>query len=1140
MMKRRFTLIALFGMVLFAEGQRRYTAASVLSTGSWTKVSVDHQGIYKISASFLKNAGLAGSIPSANIRIFGTGGGVLPESNQQAITDDLPELTIEMNDGGDGIFDGSDFFLFYAAGPNQWVFNSTTREFEYRKNPYSDRSYYYINTGNTPGKRIAEMPAVLNPSKLVVEFDEHYRHELDSINFLRSGKEWYGEPFGVQGGKPSSRDFNLNFSGIVLGSDFTLNSEVVGRSFEKPNRMQVLLNGQPLFEHSTAPLVGTLLEPTANMSRKSGKAKLTGNGLVIGYRLNAGSATAEAWLNWFELHFRRSLDMQGLKQLSFRDLNSVSASGTASFSIRNGTGIAVWDVSNPLLPAKLKTSLTGTDLRFASETSSLHEYIAFNPAQLEEPDLLGSVANQNLHGVGQPNMVIVADKSMAAEAKRLADFHAQKDGLKSVVVEPEQVYNEFSAGTPDPTAIRNFMKMLFDRAGNDPAAKPRYLLLFGGASYVYKEKNSDRKNLVPSYQSESSLDPLTSYVTDDYFGYLDDDDDINQNLPAPLLDLGIGRIPARTTLQARQAVDKILQYHGKASLGSWRNDITLVADDEDFNIHLNDAEYHAALIASESPVWNLKKIYLDAFKQESGTGGSRYPEVNAAISRVINEGTLIWNYSGHGSSTRLAQEAILDKEMVGSWGNANRLPLVITATCDFAPFDDPSQFSIGEDLFVGRSNGAIGLMTTTRLVFASSNRIINNHFFKYLLKRDNANKYPSLGTALMDSKNFTVVNSGDYINARKFTMLGDPAMKLAMPEYSVRSTTINGRPISKGVDTLRSLNRYTIEGEIRTPTGLLATDFNGDVYPEVFDKPTVLKTLGNDAQSRVVNFNSLQNLLYKGKVSATNGKFSFSFIVPKDINFQFGQARVSYYADNGTYDAQGVDENLVVGGLGNQVPNDNAGPSIKGYLNNVQFVNGGIVNETPLLLVHLADASGINLSGNGIGHEITAVIDGNFRETIVLNDYFKAVSNALLNGTIEFRLPPLSEGNHKILLKAWDVFNNSSEYTLLCKVVKQDSIKVVRLFNYPNPVYHSTQFSFSLEGPYAGARAELTILTVEGQALRTLTKAINETGLRSIEIEWNGRDEKGNRLGRGVYVYQLTIMSKTGKLTRKVQKLIIV
>lgn len=1138
-MKSWFILFAIFGLALVAAGQRRYSPVSVLSNGQWTKVSIVRQGVYKITASFLKNAGYAVPVPTANIRLFGTGGGVLPESNQASIEDDLPEMAIEMADGGDGIFDGNDYFLFYANGPDQWVFNPLSRGFWFNKNPYSEKSFYFIRIGNGSAKRILELPTPTGPTLTVTDFDEHFRHERDSINFLRSGKEWYGETFGAQAGKLLSRDFNVNLSGALVGSDFILNSEVVGRSFEKPNRIQVLLNNQPVFEHSTDALVGTLLEPAANMSRKSGTGKVAGNGLLVGYRLAPGSANAEAWLNWFEIHFRRSLDLQGLSQLAFRDLKSVSPAGKAMFSIRNGTGFAVWDVTNPLNPGKLKSSFLGTELRFAQDASTLHEYIAFNPLQTEVPAFEGTVQAQNLHAMGPQDMVIVVDRSMVAEARRLADFHAQRDGLKAVVVETEQLYNEFSSGTQDPTAVRNFIKMFYDRAGSDPGARPRYLLLFGGASYVFKEKQAEKKNLVPSYQSESSLDPLTSYVSDDYFGYLDDGDDINQSLPAPLLDIGIGRIPARTLLQARQAVDKILQYHNKASLGTWRNEITLVADDEDYNIHLNDAEYHSSLIAAETPVWNLKKIYLDSYNQESGTGGSRYPEVNTAISRKINEGTLIWNYSGHGSSSRLAQEAILDKEMINSWENATRLPLIITATCDFAPFDDPGQLSIGEDLFVGRSNGAIGLMTTTRLVFASSNRIINNNIFRFLLKRDVKNKYPTLGTALMDSKNFTVVNSGDYINARKFTMLGDPAMKLAMPEYVVRSTTINGRAITKGSDTLRSLNRYTIEGEVLTAAGTIANDFNGDVYPEVFDKPALVKTLGNDPLSRVVNYSSFQHLLFSGKTTAVNGKFSYSFIVPKDINFQFGQARVSYYAENGIYDAQGVDENLVVGGLGNQSPNDNTGPAVVGYLNNTQFINGSTVNETPLLLVHLSDAAGINLAGNGIGHEITAVIDGNYRETIVLNDYFEPASSGLMKGIIRFRLPRLSEGNHKIHLKAWDVFNNSGEYTIMCKVVKQDSIVITRLSNYPNPFYYSTLFSFNLDGASVGSVAELTVLTLEGQPLRTFSRAINETGLRSIEVEWNGRDDRGNRMSRGIYIYQLTIRSREGKLTRKVQKLII-
>lgn len=1139
-MRSRFILFLLFGLVLFAEGQRRYSPISVLSSGQWSKVSINHQGVYKVTASFLKTAGFPSSNPSADIRIFGTGGGVLPESNRAMIEDDLPEIAIEMFDGGDGVFDGNDHLLFYAPGPDHWTFDPQARSFVFKKNPYSDKSFYFIRIGTGASKRVKEIPTPLNPTLVVSEFDEHFRHELDSINFLRSGKEWYGESFGTQAGKLSSRDFNVNLPGAVAGSDFMLNSEVVGRSFEKPNRILVQLNNQPVLEHSTDALAGTLLEPAASMNRKSGSGKIIGNGLLVGYRLNGGSANAEAWLNWFELHFRRSLDAQGLSRLAFRDLKSLSSSTKATFSIRNAAGFTVWDITDPLNPGKLKSSFAGTELRFINDVSTLHEYIAFNPLETVSPTFEEKVRPQNLHAIGQQDMIIIADKAMYVEAKRLADFHAQRDGLKSLVVETEQLYNEFSSGTPDPTAIRNFVKMFYDRAGATPEVKPKYLLLFGGASYIFKEKQADRKNLVPSYQSASSLDPLTSYVSDDYFGYLDDNEDINQSLPAPLLDIGIGRIPARTIIQARQAVDKIIQYHGKSALGSWRNEITLVADDEDYNIHLNDAESHSSLISAETPVWNLEKIYLDAFQQESGTGGSRYPDVNAAISRKINAGTLIWNYIGHGSSSRLAQESILDKDMINSWENADRLPLFITATCDFAPFDDPGQLSLGEDLFVGRSNGAIGLMTTTRLVFASSNRIINNNIFRFLLKKDAKNGYPTLGTALTDSKNFTTVNSGDFINARKFTMLGDPAMKLAMPEYSVRSTTINGRIITKGSDTLRSLNSYTIEGEVLTPSGTLAIDFNGDVYPEVFDKPSLIKTLGNDPLSKVVNFSSSQHLLFSGKTRASNGKFSFSFIVPKDINFQFGQARVSYYAENGAYDAQGLDENLVVGGLGNPSQNDNTGPLVIGYLNNTQFVNGNAVNETPLLLVHLSDASGINLTGNGIGHEITAVIDDNYRETIVLNDYFVPESSGLLKGIVRFRLPQLSVGKHTILLKAWDVFNNSGVYTITCEVIKQDSIKITRLFNYPNPFYSSTIFSFNLEGASLGSVADLQVLTLGGQPLRSFNKTINENGLRSIEIEWNGRDERGNQLSRGVYIYQLTIRSREGKLTRKVRKLIII
>jgi hypothetical protein len=487
----------------------------------------------------------------------------------------------------------------------------------------------------------------------------------------------------------------------------------------------------------------------------------------------------------------------------------------------------------------------------------------------------------------------------------------------------------------------------------------------------------------------------------------------------------------------------------------------------------------------------------------------------------------------------LAQESILVKDMVAGWKNINRLPLFVTATCDFAPFDNPAEFSLGEDLFIGRRNGAIGLVTTTRLVFASSNKIINNNFFAFLFKKNSEQQLPALGTALQDTKNFTIVNTGDYINARKFTLLGDPALKLAIPDYSVTINTINGRSISPNADTLRSQNNYTIDGEVLTPSGALATDFNGYVYPTVYDKAAKISTLANDSESGKVDFSSQVNKLFDGKVKAENGRFSFTFIVPRDINYQYGNGRISLYAENGVYDASGVDERLVVGGLGNELSNDAIGPDIKGYLNDETFKNGDVVGESPLLIAKLYDASGINISGIGIGHDITAVIDGDNRNMIILNDFLEPELSGLLKGTVRFQLPQLSEGKHRIVIKAWDVFNNSGECIIDCEVIRQKEILITRLINYPNPFSGSTRFLFNLDGPYAGAEAQIDIFTFSGQLVKKLAKAINEVDGRSIEIEWNGRDDSGDALGRGIYIFRLIIKGREGQVSKKIQKLII-
>lgn len=1128
--------IAFFVKSLLVNGQKSYTPNSVLGKGKWIKISTSSAGIYKVTSNQLKAAGFSGNISSEKLRLFGNGGGILPESNSAWVQDDLAEVSIELSDGGDGIFDGNDYFIFHSPGAHQWIFDEKTKQYRFQKNFYSNKSYYFVQLSELSGLRISSAPVLSNPVRQVTTFYEHYHQELDSISFLRSGKEWYGEDFSNQNGRKSVREFQVA-TNAVAGQKVRVVSDLIGRSFAQSNRMPVSLNGVRLFDHQTLPLVGSILEPAANPNRQEGEALIASNSISLSYQFNGSGINAEAWLNWFDVHYTRNLDMQGLKILSFRDTSLMLPGNTAEYRISNpAANSIVWDITNPLKPRKV-TVQAGNPLKFVQDIPFIKEYLVFDPSQIPLSVVEGEVANQDLHATGPQDMVIVTDPLYMEQAERLAEFHRQKQGLRVLTVDPGKIFNEFSSGTPDPSAIRNFLKMLYDKAGSDIGKRPRFLLLFGTTSYIQNENSKGYGNKVPSYQSESSLDPLTSYVTDDFFGFLDDNEDINRNSPSPMLDIGIGRIPARNLMQATTVVNKILNYHSIHSFGSWRNNITLVADDEDYNLHLNDAELHSALIGARSPAWNLQKIYLDGFVQEGGTSGSFYPAVNTTITNGINRGTLLWNYSGHGGSSRLAQEAILDKKLISVWNNSNRLPLFITATCDFAPFDDLTQFSLGEDLLMTRSSGAIGLMTTTRLVFASSNRVINNNFLNSMLSRNSKGEVPALGSALMEAKNFTVQNSGDFVNARKFIMLGDPAMKIGIPEYNVRAISLNGKSIAGNPDTIRATEEYELKGEILKPDGTLASDFNGDVYSTLYDKPSTLKTLANDPQSRAVDYPSSDVILHNGMVKAQNGQFSFKFTAPRDMDLRMGNGRISFYANNEKYDAAGGTQKLVVGGLGNNMTSDKQGPILTGYLDTISFRNGDLVRASPMLYVDLSDASGINLTGS-LGHEIIAVIDGDKSGAIILNGLFTPAPEKN-SGSIVIQLPFLSAGKHTVAVRAWDVFNNSATLTLDFKVNTFNSILISKLQCIPNPVSGKAIFKAEIDGPTDAADVQLTIFALGGQAVKSFRSTINEPSLRSLLIEWDGKDDRGNALGTAVYAYMLQIKTREGILSRKHGKIIV-
>lgn len=1137
---RRFTVITLSFICFFAtslSAQRVYKTNSVLSSGVWGKISIKESGVYKIDVSFLAALGFnTSNISSTSIRLFGNGGNMLSEANADIPVDDLAENAIMVVDGGDGFFNGSDYFLFYGAGADQWIKDSLNKRFAHQKNIYSDSAYYFITIGGT-GKRIASVQVTTPPTLTVNSFNERVFHELDTINLLSSGKEWLGEEFADAPGKTLSRSFSVNIPNLVITTPATMISNCVARSINVPSRFDVRVNNQ-LLQQINIPSTGAgLYDLFAQQSQTQSDILLPQESLQINFTYVPGGFNSQGWLNFFEIQARRNLVLNNSGQMSFRDWNSVG-NNICEFIIRNAiNNTQVWDVTDPFSIVRMQGNLSSNEFRFVNDAVRLREYIAFNPANALIPGNAGRLQNQDLHNSQQTDYIIVTNSLLLSQAERLASFHRQRN-LKVTIVTTDKIFNEFSSGLQDPVAIRDFVKMYFDKAGSNPANRPKYLLLFGDASFDYKNRIANNTNLVQAYQSKIFLDPLSTYTSDDFFGFLDDNEDINSGLVTNLLDVGIGRIPAKNAEEAKNYVDKVISYFSKESFGAWRNNVSFIADDEDNNLHLQDAELITGTV-SANPIFNIQKIYLDAFHQESGSAGSRYPTVNETINNQIANGTLVFNFIGHGGSARLAEEVILDQPMINGWSNATRLPLFVTATCDFAPYDNPFTNSLGENILLRPKTGGIAMMTTTRLVFSFSNRIMNNNYLQFAMQPDANGKYRSLGEAVMAAKNFTYQSSGDLINNRKFTLLGDPALTLAFPQFKIKTTKLNYVDPLLRTDTLSAGEKVVIEGEVTDNNGSLLSTLNGSVSPVVFDKPKTITTKANDPGSQQTTFQEQSNILFKGKATVTNGKFSFSFKVPKDINYQFGHGKISYYAEDGIKDGSDFFNGFIIGGSITAIDNDQDGPEIKAWLNDEKFVNGSIVNQRPVLILKLADSSGINTSGTGIGHDITAMLDNNSNQIFNLNNFYEADLDKYGQGHARFQLPELEPGIHSLKIKAWDVLNNSSEFILDFSVVNDDELVIDHVLNYPNPFTTKTQFWFEHNKPGQDLLVQIHIFSLAGRVVKTIEKTINTVGNRSSEVDWDGRDDFGDKIGRGVYVYRLKVFCPGSKPRTVTEKLVI-
>jgi len=1105
-----------------------YANNSVLSSGVWHRLGITKTGVYRLDYNDFENMGLnPKQINPKNIRIYGNYNGILPEANSISRPNNLMENAISVEAGSDGHFDQGDYVLFYARGPMTWRYNPFTGRYDHQINIYTDTTWYFLTVSDKPGKRIATEESLnVTPKYIVTKNYDYQVHEKDLENLIASGKQWYGERLN---GDTMERVFNFSFPDLRKDKAVYLHFDMVARSF-KNTYYKLWVNNQLVIDSSR---IYRILSATGMFARDSDRTLAffaDSSKLKVRVKYFSEDAVATAWINYIELNVVRDLSFTGT-QMTFADPR-VSAKGNVSRFVmsRANSALRIWDVSNIYNTTEIAYSLNGSELSFTVPTDLVRKFIAFDGSEYFHPVSFKAVANQNLHSIAHADMIIIAPKVFSNQAKRLAQFHINQDGLQCIVVEPQQIYNEFSSGSQDVSAIRDFIKMLYDKNVFD--GKPGYLLLFGDGSFDYRNRLPDNTNFVPTYESKESLRETGSYVTDDFFGLLDE----NEGASAiGNLDIGIGRFPVSTPDEAKSAVDKVEHYmsHSDTVMRNWRNRICFVADDQDNNLHLKQAEKLSNIVDTDYPFININKIYSDAFTKVKIPEGYRYPEVNKRINQQMGKGVLIMNYTGHGGLIGWSDELILDLSAINAFDNFNNLPLFITATCEFSRFDDPNFVSAGEYTFLNKHGGAIGLLTTTRLAYANANIVLNKRIYKHLITRENGS--PSrLGDLIRLAK---IPSNDNFLN---FVLLGDPALRLAIPYNNVVTTEINAQPVGQKTDTVHALSKVTVKGEIRNEKGLKIDDFNGFVYPKIFDKPTRYSTRGNDGNSYPQAFYVQDKVLFSGKVSVVKGKFSFSFVVPKDISYRYGFGKISYYAFDTVHmtDAKGFYRNLFIGGMNDGFIPDSQGPDIALYFNNRHFVSGGITSSNPELIADVSDEQGINATGLGLGRDITVWLDNDKSTQQTINIYFKMDVDSYQKGTIAYPLKNISEGMHTLTLKVWDIQNNSSEKTIAFDVVKRGELLLWDVKNYPNPFSSTTFFNFKHNRPGQVLDVNINIYSIQGRFVCNIHRKLTGNRDEITPILWDGRDVNGNEIKQGVYLYTVSVFDSQGNIVVRRQKFI--
>ena len=1111
------TLIFL-GSIGMLKGQN-----SPLATGQWYKISVTQDGVYKIDVQDFLNMGFStAQLESDKIQMFGHHGGMLPE-----IIDTRPlglqEMAIEVIDNnGNGKLDGSDYVLFYGESPDKWKVSGN--QYRHVRNIYADASNYFITIGTNFGKRIGEIPSLANrPSQVFTQADYVWYHDVDLINPAHMGRDWAGEAIGL-----NSNSLNLKYNlPTNLKDSAKVRIQVFNVSNVSGSTMKYTVNGETK-NQAFPPIDKDSYEYIKQ--NQAFYSDIRSKELNVNFEIFKTNNQSHAYLDYIELEGK--LDLQNLN--GFTVLRTIEANKYSEIEFSMG-GITnqhkVWDLENLNDIKALKLNVT-SNAGYVNYTNNFKaaKLAVFSPSDIKKPLFVEAIANQNISADEVKELVIIYPDEYKSAALELKAYKEAK-GISTKILTPAQIYQEFSTGQQDITGIRDYLRNEYLKTGSN-GEKLTYVLLLGSASYDPKSRLANNTNRIPIYIAPYH-EKTSNFVTDDFYTYTAQGAGIpNTSNSLNKMSFSIGRVPARTLEEAQIFIKKLKKYKSPSSLGPWRTNVVFVADDIDANFETDfhyDSEYAFSKMDTRHPQYEVKKIYMDAYKQVSTGNREEYPDVERDLNFNVQNGCLFMNYIGHGGERGWAQESVLDIPTINGWKQPNgNYPIFFTATCEFSRNDDPSIQSGGELTLFNPDGGGIAMLTTTRLVWVSGNSIINKSFWDKYGFPSKTQEDKTLGNLYKNLKNRPSITSEDM----KFSLLGDPSMTPNFPENNILLDSINGTYILNSTDTFKAFSQVVIKGHISDKANVKMSNFNGELWATIYDKISKLKTLNNDKVGGELPYDLRNSIVYKGKVDVVNGEFVLRFVVPKDIAYNVGAGRIYLYAHNNVTDAAGV-QDVMVGSSVNSNSSDNEGPEVTPFMNAYTFKSGDIVNKNSVILGRISDLSGINSTGNGIGRNITAIIDEGTQneQSFNLNNYFTYDKNSFTEGEVRFPVENLSVGKHHLKIKAWDIYNNLGMGTTSFEVVDEKQLVVSEHQAFPNPFWNGV--NFNIKHNYAGQdlTAKLLIMNTLGSKVSETTKTLKNTTHVDSQLTWDGRSQSRGQVSGGMYFYKVILTAPNGAST---------